>query len=79
MPSVTYATNVFFLRRDYFFASEGRVQAFRRIDDDRGKLLLQYAEAQLDFCPLQLSQQFANGWGWPGSPLVSQGVALTYP
>lgn len=58
MSSVTsrvYATNVFFLRRDNFFASEGRVQAFRRIDDDRGNLLLQYAEAQLDFCPLQLS------------------------
>ena len=89
MPSVTYAANVFFLRRDNFFASEGRVQAFRRIDDDRGNLLLQYAEARLDFCPLQLSlrllefnchpQQFANRWGWPGSPLVSQGVALTYP
>ena len=58
MPSVTsqvYATNICFLRRDNFLASEGRVQAFRRIDDDRGNLLLLCAEAQLDFCPLQLS------------------------
>lgn len=58
MPSVTsqlYATNIIFLRRDHFFASEGGVQAFCWIGGDRGNLLVLCAEAQLDICPLQLS------------------------
>lgn len=46
-----YATNIIFLRRDHFFASEGGVQAFRWIGDDRANLLVLCAEAQLDFCP----------------------------